>query len=60
MAKFREVVCLYYVRHGECGKGRPDADHRGICQKCAKYRPRAKMHLPNKKKIYNNKKRGEW
>lgn len=60
MARYREVVCIHYVRHGECVKGRPNADHKGICQTCKKYTPRAKMHLPNKKKAYNEKQRGKF
>lgn len=58
MAKYREVVCMYYISHGKCKKNR-GADHNHYCQKCDKYRPRAKMHLPNKKKIYNDKQKGK-
>ena len=49
MAKFREIPCLYYVCKGECKKGR-DAEQYGYCQKCGKYQPRARIHLPNRKK----------
>lgn len=49
MAKLRETVCLYYIAMGECKKGR-DASHKGYCQKCNKYYPRAKMRHINKKR----------
>lgn len=58
MAHYREIPCLYYVKHGECTKGR-DSEHKGICQTCKKYKPRAKVHLVNKKKQYNEKQRGK-
>ena len=59
MAHYREIPCLFYVKHGECSKGRPDANHKGVCQKCKKYKPRAKVHLINKKKQYNEKQRSK-
>lgn len=56
MAKYREMPCMYYICVGECKKGRV-AEHKGYCQKCAKYRPRAKGHFVNKKRQYNEKQR---
>lgn len=58
MARFREVPCLFYVCHGDCKKGR-DADHNGYCQKCDKYKARAKVHSVNKKRAYNEKQKGK-
>lgn len=49
MAKFRETVCLYYISLGNCKKGRA-ACHKGYCQKCNKYYPRAKVKHKNKKR----------
>lgn len=49
MAKDREIPCLYYICMGECKKGR-DANHWHYCQKCDKYRPRARVRHLNKKK----------
>lgn len=49
MAKYREIVCLYYEALGQCKKGR-EAEHRHYCQKCGSYEPRAKMHIINRKK----------
>ena len=54
MAKFREIPCKYYVAMGECLKGR-EACHKGYCQHCGKYEPRAKVRQVNKKKQYNEK-----
>lgn len=34
----REIICAYYVRRGECAKGRK-AEHYKICQSCSKYLP---------------------
>lgn len=42
MAKDREAICKHYVALGECTKGR-DACHKGYCQHCNKYEPRAKV-----------------
>ena len=39
---------------GECLKGR-EACHKGYCQHCGKYEPRAKVRQVNKKKQYNEK-----
>lgn len=50
MAKFRETVCIYYVSAGVCKKGR-EASHKGYCQKCDKYYPRARERHINKKKM---------
>lgn len=49
MAKTRETPCLYYTCAGQCQKGR-DAEHSGYCQRCDKYKPRAKVHHVNQKK----------
>ena len=49
MAKDRETPCLNYVCEHECKKNR-DAEHRGYCQKCDKYRPRSKVRHLNRKK----------
>jgi hypothetical protein len=60
MAKLRETVCLYYVALGECKKGR-EANHKGYCQKCDKYYPRARVHHINvKKKKLDKIKSAEW
>ena len=50
MARDRETVCMYYESIGKCKKGR-EASHKGYCQKCDKYEPRARVkHLNQKKK----------
>lgn len=49
MAKDRTIVCIHYVSMGVCKKGR-DASHKGYCQKCNKYYPRAKVKLRNKRR----------
>ena len=49
MATYRESVCKYYVALGECSKGR-DACHKGYCQRCNKYVPRAKVKKKNEKR----------
>ena len=61
MAKDRETPCMYYICAGECTKGR-EAEHTGYCQRCDKYRPRAKVrHLNQKKiKIQNLQKKENW
>lgn len=51
MAKDREAVCRFYIALGQCSKGR-DACHKGYCQHCNKYVPRAKFRMKNKKKEY--------
>jgi len=40
MARDRERICEFYIKKGECTKGR-NAEFRGICQTCAKYRAKA-------------------
>lgn len=59
MAKYRETPCKYYIARGECAKGR-EAVHRGYCQHCDKYFPRARVRHLNKKRIYNEKKRRDY
>ena len=54
MAKYREVPCKYYVALGQCQKGR-EAEHKGYCQHCGKYEPRARVRRKKKKKLYNTK-----
>ncbi len=54
MARYREVPCKYYIAMGQCQKGR-EAEHRGYCQHCGKYEPRAKVKKLNKKKRYIEK-----
>lgn len=39
MSKDRLAVCEYYISKGECKKGR-NAEQKGYCQKCNKYKPR--------------------
>lgn len=51
MAKFKEIPCRFYIAFGVCQKGR-EAEHRGYCQHCGKYEPRAKVKCINKKKRY--------
>ena len=60
MAKDRETPCKNYeFEGGECKKGRT-AEHRGYCQRCDKYEPRAKVHHLNRKKQKLDKiRRGE-
>ncbi|HIS48619.1 MAG TPA: hypothetical protein IAB46_13910 [Candidatus Scybalocola faecigallinarum] len=59
MAKYREVPCKYYVALGQCQKGR-EAEHKGYCQHCGKYEPRAKVRSLNKKKQYNENMSKKW
>lgn len=49
MAEYREAVCKFYIALGECSKGR-DACHKGYCQRCNKYIPRAKVRKMNRKR----------
>ena len=49
MAADRQTPCLYYICAGQCTKDRK-ADHAHYCQKCSKYRPRAKVRYTNRKK----------
>jgi len=53
MAKYREVPCINYICHGQCKLKKKDAVQSGRCQICSKYQPRAKVHLINRKKQYN-------
>lgn len=52
MSKFRETPCKYYEALGVCRKGR-EACHKGYCQHCDKYEPRARVRHVNRKKLYN-------
>lgn len=54
MARDRETPCKFYLSHGECAKGR-NASHKGLCQRCDKYVPRARVRHVNKKKQYLEK-----
>jgi len=49
MAKDRIEPCEFYICLGSCKKGRK-AEHKGYCQHCDKYKPRARVHHVNKKK----------
>lgn len=49
MAIYREQPCRFYVALGTCSKGR-NAQHKGYCQHCGKYQPRAKVRRLNSKK----------
>lgn len=49
MARDRIEPCVYYICAGECQKGR-EANHKGYCQKCGKYKPRVKKKHQNQKK----------
>ena len=49
MSKDRNEICVSYVCKGNCEKGR-EADHNGYCQRCDKYKPRARTKHLNKKK----------
>ncbi len=49
MAKDRLTPCKFYVCEHDCSKGR-EAEHNGYCQRCDKYRPRAKVRYLNRKK----------
>lgn len=48
MAKYREQPCIHYECKGKCDLGR-EADHKGLCQHCSTYKPRAKAIFGNKK-----------
>lgn len=54
MAKDRITPCVYYECVGKCAKNR-DASYSGYCQKCDKYKPRAKERHLNLKKEKLNK-----
>ncbi len=49
MATYRESPCKFYIALGQCSKGR-DACHKGYCQHCNKYVPRARVRSVNQKK----------
>lgn len=54
MAADRQTPCMYYICAGECKKNRK-AEHKGYCQHCNKYKPRARVRYKNQKKEYLNK-----
>ena len=56
MSKYRETPCKFYQSYGSCTKGRT-AQHKGYCQHCDKYCPRARLRHLNKKKQYNERQR---
>lgn len=58
MATYRETPCKFYLAYMQCQKGRK-AEHRGYCQHCGKYVPRAKIRYVNRKKAYLDKIRKE-
>lgn len=49
MAKDRLTPCISYVCEGECSKGKR-GEHKGYCQTCKSYKPRARIKHPNIKK----------
>lgn len=49
MSKDRLTPCVYYICAGKCEKNR-EADYKGYCQHCDRYKPRAKERHLNKKK----------
>lgn len=49
MSKDRQTPCLYYICEHECKKNR-NAEHKGYCQHCDKYKPRARLRHINVKK----------
>lgn len=49
MSKDRLTTCRFYLCEHQCTKGR-DAEHNGYCQRCDKYRARARVHHVNRKK----------
>jgi len=49
MATDKQTPCLYYVCAGLCKKG-GKADRAHYCQKCDKYKPRARVRYKNHKK----------
>lgn len=49
MAKDRQTPCKSYVCEHECTKGK-DAQHKGLCQTCKAYEPRAHIKHQNLKK----------
>ena len=60
MSKDRLTPCKSYVCEGECTKGKK-AEHKGLCQTCKKYEPRAKVkHVNMKKAKLDNIKKKEW
>lgn len=48
MARDRETVCMHYIAAGQCRKGRK-ASHKGLCQTCDRYYPRARVRHRNRR-----------
>ena len=60
MSKERVEICESYECVGKCQKGRY-ANHKGYCQKCDKYKPRARVkHLNMKKAKLDKIRKKEW
>ena len=49
MAKDRLAPCEYYICKGQCSKGK-EAEQKGLCQHCDKYRPRKGWKNTNDKR----------
>ena len=49
MNKDRQTPCESYICEHECKKNR-DAEHKGYCQRCDKYKPGARVKHLNVKK----------
>ena len=49
MSKERQTPCEFYVCEGDCIKGR-EGTHNKYCQRCDKYKARAKVKHLNLKK----------
>lgn len=58
MAKYRETICMHYISKGSCAMNK-DASHKGICQHCTKYKPRAKEKHENRKRRSVEKERSK-
>ncbi len=55
MAVYREIPCKFYIAFQQCETGRK-AEHRGYCQHCKKYIPRAHLRRFDRRKEYNEDK----
>ena len=58
MAKYRETICKHYISKGSCTM-KKDASHKGICQHCTKYEPRAREKYENRKRKNIEKERSK-